>query len=108
MMTSNVRCSISAPSFVNLKLYDCGYKVTVSLHISGGIADLLSDTISDFKVIKWRGKFYLHYEADYDYSTAFDCTYCEASVALRKMKIAIRQAKMQSLQNEIELLKCEF
>lgn len=39
--SNNVRSTVVAPQFANLKLYQDGYKLTVSLHISKDVYEAL-------------------------------------------------------------------
>jgi len=106
MMTSNVRCGIVAPKFCNLKLYNDGFKVSVSLHISQDIYDELREMNDAYKPIQYRGKCYLHWEKSFHYACdSFDEAYEEAFEALHSMKICIRRHKIVLLSREIDVLQ---
>ena len=103
--SSNVHTAIVAPQYTNLKLYNDVYVVTISLGISRKVYELLFGMGINAKPIEYRGRFYLHYESSYGYSTSFAEAYEDAAWILRQMKVAIREAKMQLLQQEIECIK---
>ena len=102
--SSNVHTAIVAPQYTNLKLYNDSYVVTISLGISRQIYELLLGRGLNAKPIEYRGRFYLHYETCYQYSTSFAEAYEDAAWILRQMKIVIREAKLQLLQEEIECI----
>ena len=103
--SSNVRSAIVAPEFTNVKLYNDGYKVTISLPISGDVYQRIYSTISADIVICYRGKYYIHYETSYRYETPFAKAFDEAYGTLKHMKITIRQAKIDILYNEITMIE---
>ena len=102
--SSNVRSAIVAPEFTNVKLYNDGYKVTISLPISEDVYHMIGSTVSGNVVICYRGKYYIHWEKSYGYETPFGMAFSEAYDNLKHMKIAIRQAKIDILQAEITLI----
>lgn len=104
--SSNVRCAIVAPQFTNVKLYQDGYKVTVSLPISERMHEHLT-LMYNGVAISYRGRYYIHWEKSYGYDIPFGTAFSEAANNLVHMKITLREAKIEFLQNEIEFLKWE-
>ena len=101
MLTSNVRCGIYAPRFCNLKLYNDGYKASVSLRVSLDIYNELWGISGDYKPIEYQGRYYIHWEKSYHYCDHFFDAFEDAHQALRRMKIITRQAKIDVLTREI-------
>ena len=105
---NNVRVAIVAPNYVQLKMYQTGYKTSISLNISGAIYDYLSQIYSDRQVFQFKGKFYLHWEESFMYGDSFEFAFERCRKALKQLKIIIREAKITLLQDEINSIKyCE-
>ena len=103
---NNVRSVIVAPEFTNVKLYNDGYTLTVSLHISEKVYDgLCQSELHEARPIQYRGRYYFHWSKTYLYDTKFCFAFAEAEIALRGMKVIIREQKVRILQDEIDYLK---
>ena len=104
--SSNVRSAIVAPEFTNMTLYNDGYHLTISLHISEEVFNRLSTAhMNESKPIGYKGRYYLHWEKTFWYNTEFCEAFAEAETVLRHMKVIIREVKVILLQEEIDLIK---
>lgn len=103
--SNNVRSAIVAPEFTNMTLYNDSYRLTISLHISEEVFSRLSDCMREVKSFYYKGRRYLHWEKTFYYNTKFDEAFAEAEIALRHMKVIIREIKVRILQEEIDLIK---
>ena len=102
--SSNVRSAIVAPKFTNVKLYNDGYKVSVNIPISSKVFEMFRDKPFGHKLISFNGKYYIHWEKSYQYSTPFISAYDEAESHLINMKIEGRAYKIDILNDEIHIL----
>lgn len=116
--SSNVRSAIVAPEFSNVKLYNDGFVVTVSLHISSNVYEHFAAQ-QDRHVIAYRGRFYLHWEKHYSYFideldpenptlSPFPKAFREARKALKHLMIMRREAEIAILNREISVLKNKY
>lgn len=102
--SSNVRSAIVAPDFTNVKLYNDGYKVTISLHISEAVFAWLEPNYYG-RAICYRGKHYLHWEKNYPYSISFADAFADAQHILQHMMVLIRETKIEILKAEIDQIE---
>lgn len=109
-MSKQITINLHAPKFLNVKLYDDYYKVTVSLHISEEQFIYLSRIMCrEAKPIHYNGRYYIHWEKSFAYTeTPFVAAYAEAETAMRHMKIITRETQINILLDEIDTIKyCE-
>ena len=103
MRTSdNVRSAVAAPQFANLRLYQDCYKLTVSLNISKDVYEALRQ--SNYKssmYFQYKGRYYIHWEQSFRYTTSFNTAYTIAGHAKDELMIIIRRMKVKLLQDEI-------
>jgi hypothetical protein len=88
-----------------MKLYNSGYKLTISLQISDVTEFYIAEHIGRLQIINWDGRKYIHWECSYNYETPFHQAFSEAKDVLKHMKIAIREGKIASLKAEIDCIK---
>ena len=102
--SSNVHSAIVAPEFTNLKLYNDGYNVSVNIPISIRVFEMFKDKPFGHKLISFKGKYYIHWDKSYQYSTPFISAYIEAQSHLIDMKIEGREYKISILRDEIYII----
>lgn len=114
--TSNIHNAIVVPGFVNMTAYNDSFKFTISLNISEYVSMIIHKYCGDsLAPICIKGKYYLHWEKFFSWgkydeelkqavsNIPFACQ--EAYRVLKHMKIAIREAKIQELNDEIDTIK---
>ena len=113
MRKNQISVSIEVPDYVNLKLHQDIYEVSIALPIPSEIIPKLADyTNSPFidilsPSIVTNRKFYcIRIKRAYTYEVPFlDSCFIKASRDLTKLKILIRKCKCSVLEEEIENLE---
>ena len=101
-----IKTYIKAPKYVNIKLNNDAYILSISLHISEDVYNILSreDSISP---IKYNNKYYIHWDSLFSYFMSFEEAFNIAYRRLKTMQVMIRNAKIQILSNEIKEIVTE-
>ena len=106
---NNANIRVVVPQFVNLTVYDCGFKVTITFNISEyGMYYIEnhkgSNNIHTYQRCTSRGiRHYVTLERNYsDLNMIPYATRTVAVQDLRTLKILMREAKIAQLKNEIE------
>lgn len=103
---------IVVPSYANLRLYGCGYELSVTLHITSAMLPYLRDImkIEDrgyrLEGFGHNGKFYatvVKFSNYNDFDQQLIFTRCR--MMLKALKISLRDAKIRQLQMEMEEIK---
>ena len=95
-----IKTNIQTPKFVNVKLYNDIYVLSISLHINSDTSAFIESTNGIYP-INYRGKLYVHWEECYKYETPFEVAFIQARTILDEMMILIRKAKISVLEHEI-------
>lgn len=105
-MVEMIQANIRAPKYVNIKLNNDAYILSISLHISEDVYTVLSREDNIFPM-KYNNKYYIHWDSIFSYFMSFDEAFDIAYKRLKSMKIMIRNAKIQLLTEEIEEIATE-
>lgn len=112
MRKNQISVDINAPKYVTLKLYQDVYKVVIALPITEAAAKQVGKYI-DYSYTEilppsaaFNRKFYcVQFTRTYHYDTSFDKScWCQAPEDLRNLKIWLRWAKIDVLDNEIDAI----
>ena len=95
-----IRANIHTPEFVSVKLYNDAYVLSISLHTSPRVRNLIEST-DEVYPIEYKGKPYIHWHKCYEYRTSFEDSFREARLMLNEMMVLIRKAKICALEHEI-------
>lgn len=103
---------IVVPSYANLRLYGCGYELSVTLRITSKAFPFLRDILNvkeqgyRFEGFCWNGRFYGSIIKFSEYRN-FDQQrlISEAKSMLKALKLSLRDAKIRQLRMELEEIK---
>lgn len=101
-----IRANIRAPKYVNIRLNNDAYLLSISLHISEDVYRVLSREDNIFPM-KYNDRYYIHWDSVFSYFMSFDEAFNIAHERLKTMKILIRHAKIELLANEIKEIATE-
>lgn len=103
---------IVVPSYANLRLYGCGYELSVTLRMTSAMLPYLRD-ITGIKDRGYRlegfgnnGKFYATVVKFFNYND-FDqqVLFARCRMMLKSLKLSLRDAKIRQLRMEMEEIK---
>jgi len=113
MRKNQISVGINVPNYVTLKLYQDCYKVVIALPITSAAANKVgkyldcSHTEILFPSATFNRRFYcVQFTRTYHYDTSFDKScWCQAPRDLQALKIQLRRAKIDVLDDEIDTIK---
>lgn len=99
--------NIRVPQFANLIMGETGYAIHITLHIDKLTADYINNLkLKDTYAFEWKHRWYVKTYKNYKYSTPLNTAlYCETYTRLAYLKITIREAKIEAIQNQIDRIK---
>lgn len=107
----NYTMGIAIPEFANLKLYDCGFKVTVAFHVTERVAHKISIKYSDTNTTIGRDSKNRHivirernYSDNVPYKYIRETLWVNAVKDKTALMEIMRRAKIDVLNDEIEEL----
>lgn len=108
-MRNNQISYIRVPDFANLRMGESGYTVHITLNITESIANYIKNKkFSNVETFFWGKRWYVRVHKLYTYATPIsEALYVNAYNTLTHLKVLIREAKIQNLKDEIELIKVE-
>lgn len=112
MRKNQISVDINVPKYVTLKLYQDVYKVVIALPITPAAASKVGKYL-DFTHAQilspsttFNRKFYcVQFTRTYTYCTSFaESCWCQASHDLSALKVMLRRAKIEVLDDEIDAI----
>lgn len=112
MRKNQIFVDINAPKYVTLKLCQDGYKVVIALPITAAAASKVGKYLdfSHAEILSpsaaFNRKFYcVQFTRAYHYGTPFNQScWCQASLDLQALKIQLRRAKIDVIDDEIDAI----
>lgn len=104
-MRKQIHTNFRVPEFANLTLGVTGYEIHITLPVSKYAAEYIQKVHShrDSFIFQKKNKYYFRTEAEYDYDVSItEALYKDAYQMLDSMKLIIRKAKIQELEDQIK------